>query len=309
MKQFKRFFIYISVLFLTFVLFACNGDGFNSTPDTQSTLTIGITDAPIDDAKEVNITITKIEISKDGSGWQDYYEATTENPAEMIDLLEFSKGNVFKFDTTEFESGQYAQIRLYLSTTPTDNTIKLLDDTVYNLDINSSIQNNGLKVVSGFTITEGVETELTIDFDVRKSIVVKNPNATPPIYSLKPTLKLITNDVSGNIIFTEAAVGNLGMNEGDVFFLYAAGFNASNELTEEDIIDPETETAYENSKSSAIAFIDTNDNNALKIKFPFMEYASYDLYKQDADTELIVVAGQAGITLSADDNGELIISE
>ena len=309
MKQFKRFFIYISVLFLTFFLLACDGGGFNSTPDTQSTLTIGITDAPIDEAKEVNITITKIEISKDDLAWQVYYEETTEEPAETINLLEFSQGKVFKFKTTEFEPGQYAQIRLYLSTTAEDNTIKLLDDTLYNLEINSGIQNNGLKLVSGFAIIEGVETELTIDFDVRKSIVVKNPNATPPIYSLKPTLKLITNDVSGNIIFTEAAVGNLVMNEGDVFFLYAAGVNVSSELTEAGIADPETETAYKNSKSSAIAFIDVNDNNALKIKFPFMEYSSYDLYKQDVDTELIAVTRQTGVILSADDNGELIISE
>lgn len=305
---YEKFSIYIITLCFAIFLTGCDDAGFS--PQLKSTLTIGLTDAPIDDAKEVNITITKIEISKEDSAWEVYYEESAEEPAETVNLLEFSNGEVFKFDTTEFEPGQYAQIRLYLSTTPEDNTIMLLDDTVHNLDINAGIQNNGVKLVSGFSIAEGVGTELTIDFDVRKSIVVKNPNANPPVYSLKPTIKFISNDVSGNIIFMEAAVGNAGMTDGDVFFLYAAGFDVADELTELDITDPDTQEAYENSKSSAIAFIDVDNSNALKVVFPFMAYGSYDLYKQDAATKaLIVVTDQAGVTLSADDEGELIISE
>jgi len=315
MKQIKRLSFYIMTLLLTLFLVACGDNNTSSTPTTKSTLSIGITDAPIDDAKAVNITITKIEISTstEDAGWEVYYEETEAEPAETINLLEFSKGKVFKFDSKDFDPGEYGQIRLYLSTTSEDNTITLLTDVVHNLDINSGIQNNGLKLVSGFTIKEGVSTELTIDFDVRKSIVVKNPNANPPLYSLKPTIKLITNDVSGSIIFTEPAVGNVGMTAGDVFFLYAAGADISGELTEYAVTEAGTGTAYENAKSSAIAFIDTNDNDTVKIIFPFMAFASYDLYKQESagtvNEILTPVAGQTGVTLAADDNGELIITE
>lgn len=311
MKWFKQIFIYISTLLFITLLSAC-GDGLFTVPSEKTTLTIGLTDAPIDDAKEVNITITKIEISKDGSGWENYYKETDEVPAEKVNLLDFSDGEVFKFDTKEFDSGQYGQIRLFLSEEPTDNTIILAgnETEVLNLDINAGIRNNGLKIVSNFEIKEGVETELTIDFDVRKSIVVKNPNAAPPVYSLKPTIKLITNDVSGNIVFTDNAVT---MSAGDVFFLYDSGFDVTSELTEKFTADSVVEeVAYENSKSSAIAFIDEADSE-LKITFSFMEYDFYDLYKLEnlgTDAEaLSVVPGQTGIELSADDNGELIISE
>jgi len=315
MKQIKHLCIYIITLVLTFFLVACGGDTSSSTPTTKSTLTLGITDAPIDDAKAVNITVTKIEISTstEDAGWEVYYEETEAEPAETINLLEFSKGKVFKLASKDFDPGVYGQIRLYLSTIAENNSITLLDDTVHNLGINPGIRNNGVKLVSGFTIKEGVSTELTIDFDVRKSIVVKNPNANPPLYSLKPTIKLITNDVSGSIIFTEPAVGNVGMTAGDVFFLYEAGADISAELTEYAIANPDTESAYENAKSSAIAFIDTNDNNTVKIIFPFMAFSSYDLYKQEfagAVNEILTpVAGQTGVTLAADDNGELIITE
>jgi len=309
----KIFSIYLIAVLSAIFLVGCDDSTSETIGVDRSTLTIGITDAPIDDAKEVNITITKIEISKDTSGddgWEVYYQETDEEPAEKINLLDFSEGEVFKFDSKEFDSGQYGQIRLFLGEEPTDNTIVLLDDTEHNLDINAGIRNNGLKLNSGFEIKEGVGVELTIDFDVRKSIVVKNPNATPPVYSLKPTIKLITNDVSGNITFTDTAVA---MTAGDVFFLYEADFNEiDSELTEFTADPDKGEIAYENSESSAIAFIDTADNT-LKIVFSFMEYDSYSLYKQEnvntVDEGLSAVSGQAGITLSADDNGELIISE
>jgi len=317
MKQIKRLCFYIITALLTVFLVACDSSSTSSGDAliTKSSLSIGITDAPIDDAKAVNITITKIEISSstEDEGWEVYYEESEAEPAETIDLLEFSKGNVFKFDSKDFDSGEYGQIRLYLSETAEDNTITLLDDTVHNLDINSGIQNNGVKLVSGFAIKEGVETELTIDFDVRKSIVVKKPNANPPTYSLKPTIKLISNDVSGSIIFTEPAVGNVGMTAGNVFFLYVAGADISGELTEYEVANSEAEVAYENAQSSAIAFVGEDDSGIVKIIFPFLDYGSYDLYKQEfvgtVNEVLTPVAGQAGVTLSADDNGELIITE
>lgn len=103
------------------------------------------------------------------------------------------------------------------------------------------------------------------------------------------------------------------MAEGDVFFLYEADFDEINdELTEFTADSEKGEIAYENSESSAIAFIDAADST-LKIVFPFMEYGSYYLYKQEnantVNEVLSLVIGEPGVTLSADDNGELIISE
>jgi len=313
MRDLKRFFVYLTTL--VFLVFIAGCD--SSSPDIENpppsleatTLVLGITDAPIDDAKSVVITVTSIEISKDGEGWEEYFNDNNEGEEEKkIDLLEYSKGKVFLFDGQEFNAGEYGQIRLYLSEAPEKNTITLLDDTIHNLDINSGIRNNGVKLVSGFEIKEGVTTSLTIDFDVRKSIVVKNPNRTPPIYSLKPTLKLITNDLSGNIIVTEDIIDVKDV----VYYLYPAGWTSDeieSELTEEEASLEEGLVAFEGSVSSAISFIDTEDNNLIKVIFPFIPYGTYDLYEIGTDGELIYPSKKENITLSADDNGEVIISE
>jgi hypothetical protein len=304
MRGLKRFCAYLTTLvFLAFIA-GCD----SSSPDIENpppsleaaTLVLGITDAPIDDAKSVIITITRIEISKDGEGWEEYFNANNEGEEEKkVDLLEYSKGKVFLFDGQEFNAGEYGQIRLYLSESPEKNTITLLNDTIHYLDINLGIRNNGVKLVSGFEIKEGVTTSLTIDFDVRKSIVVKTPN-TDPTYSLKPTLKLITNDVAGNTVVIEPLVVAVE----EVYFLYPADFDISNENTESDAESDDTLVAYEHSVSSAIAFVD----GILKVTFPFIHYGSYDFYRMNpSSTELEL--RKENITLSADDNGEVIISE
>jgi len=314
MRVFKRFWIYLTTLVFLVFIAGCDSPSPDitdppSNPDAKSTLVLGITDAPIDDAKSVIITIIRIEISKDGEGWEEYFNANNEGEEEKeIDLLEYSKGKVFLFDGQEFNADEYGQIRLYLSEAPEKNTITLLDDTIHYLDINPGIRNNGVKLVSGFEIKEGVTTSLTIDFDVRKSIVVKNPNRTPPIYSLKPTLKLITNDLSGNIIVTEDIIDVKDV----VYYLYPAGWtNAEieSELTEEEASLDEGLVAFAGSVSSGTSFIDTEDNNLIKVIFPFISYGTYDLYEMGTDGELIYPSKKEDITLSADDNGEVIISE
>jgi len=314
MRVFKRFWIYLTTLVFLVFIAGCDSSSPDitdppSNPDAKSTLVLGITDAPIDDAKSVIITIIRIEISKDGEGWEEYFNANNEGEEEKeIDLLEYSKGKVFLFDGQEFNAGEYGQIRLYLSEAPEKNTITLLDDTIHYLDINPGIRNNGVKLVSGFEIKEGVTTSLTIDFDVRKSIVVKNPNRTPPIYSLKPTLKLITNDLSGNIIVTEDIIDVKDV----VYYLYPAGWtNAEieSELTEEEASLDEGLVAFAGSVSSGTSFIDTEDNNLIKVIFPFISYGTYDLYEMGTDGELIYPSKKEDITLLADDNGEVIISE
>ena len=59
--------------------------------------------------------------------------------------------------------------------------------------------------VGGFTLADGVDTSLTIDFDVRKSIVVKGGSKNPT-YNLKPTIKLIQTNLTGNILISNAEI-------------------------------------------------------------------------------------------------------
>jgi hypothetical protein len=305
MQRLKQIFLYIRPLCLVIFLVACEEGAF-AVVETKATLTLGIADAPIDEAKEVNITITKIEMFREGADWELYYEATDEDPAEAINLLDFSKGQAFKFATEELKFGDYEKIRLFLSDTEEDNSIILDNDTKYNLIISTDIQEDGIILASEFKIEKETAEELTLDFDVRKSIFLNDSN-----YSLQPVIKLIANDASGNIIFTESATeaDETEMSKDDVYFLYSAGADVSAELTENSADSAKEQVAYEKSQSSAIAFV---DGDTLKIIFPFMEYGSYDLYKLKdvgTDDEAIIASKQTGITLSNDDNGELIITD
>jgi len=276
-----------------------------STGETKSSLIIGMTDAPIDEAKEIVVTVTKIEISKDGVAWEEYFNAENEGEQEqIIDLLSYSKGEVFLFDTKEFAAGQYAQIRLYLS-----EAYILFDGESERttLDIDSSVTTNGVTVASGFELEEGVTTELTIDFDMRKSIVKQT---VPTLqYSLKPNLRLVTNNLSGNIIVTEDIITVQKV----VYFLYPAGYDVSGELTEDEALEAinggdENAIAYKSSSNSAISYIDFEGDGLLKVFFSFMPFGSYDLYELDPSIgELITPAKQINITISADDSGSVVI--
>jgi hypothetical protein len=81
-----------------------------------------------------------------------------------------------------------------------DSNIVLDDGNVHELTIPSGAE-TGLKLVQGFDVAVGGSTSLTIDFDLRKSIV-----NTGTKYFLRPALRLVDNSeighISGNVDVT-----------------------------------------------------------------------------------------------------------
>ena len=257
--------------------------------DGKTYLALNFTDAPIDDAKSVKVAIKRIEIAKEDEGFFEYFIAETEDDEIEIDLLLFRNGNSLPVDSKEMEPGEYGQIRFYLSDVAEKNTITLMDDAVHNLQINNGIKNNGLKLVSGFELQDGIETKLTIDFNVRKSIVVKGGKKNPK-YALKPTIKLIRNDVAAHIV----AVLNNITKTGELFYLYDATADVSNEAgakTNDDNGTPDDpsddspiDQPFANAISSASSVIDPNDG-LTKVIFSYTPYGTYDIYKYNPSTK------------------------
>jgi hypothetical protein len=70
----------------------------------------------------------------------------------------------------------------------------LSDGTMHGLQVPDS---NGLKLVSGFTVSSSGVVDYTIDFDLRKAITC--PTGQAPVCTLKPTEKLVDNTTVGNI--------------------------------------------------------------------------------------------------------------
>ncbi|MEE3169947.1 MAG: DUF4382 domain-containing protein [Pseudomonadota bacterium] len=164
---------------------ACGG-GDGASPSSTGTVNVGLTDAPVDNAQEVNIEVEALVLQHSG-GERSRFDF---DMAQPVNLLSLTGGTVMTLlEGEEVEAGEYAWMRLELGN---GNTI-VIDGAQYDLTTPSA---RGVQT-SGFTIPAGGEISLTIDFDVRKSIV--NPQNDPNSYRLKPVIRLVDNSQVGTI--------------------------------------------------------------------------------------------------------------
>ncbi len=187
---------------------ACGGTLGGNPENTAGTagsgaepaLTIALTDAPVEDAAHVYVTIASVEIAGADGQWTTLPIETKEE----VDLLQLQGGASLPLAAIEtLPAGSYGQTRLILAD---DKAPRLIDlsGVEHSLKIPSGSE-SGLKIQTAFTIAEGQSTALTIDFDLRKSIkVTGNSKATgqgskTEKYMMKPVLRLVDNDKSGGI--------------------------------------------------------------------------------------------------------------
>ena len=140
------------------------------------------------------------DADEDSDGSSEEYQIEIENWIEIgladsktIDLLSLEGGLQESLtELIELDPGTYTQIRLILDEDfPPYVTDQ--DESQEVLEVPGG-ENNGLKVVRPFTIVGGEITILTIDLDVKNSILkTGGPNGG---FKLKPTLKLIVENDS-----------------------------------------------------------------------------------------------------------------
>jgi hypothetical protein len=161
----------------------------------SGSLSLDITDAPVDSAEAVNVVFTGVELKASGGTKIDivYDEPRTIN---LLDLQGGATAPLLEDET--LAAGDYQWIRLQVDATDdAGGSYILLDDgSEHDLFVPGGAQ-TGLKLVNGFTVPDNGVVALTIDFDLRKSIVATGgPN---PTYRLKPVLRLINNSESSSI--------------------------------------------------------------------------------------------------------------
>lgn len=111
------------------------------------------------------------DISNATSGWITVFQGS-----KNFNLLDYTGDFVGVLGNTSLASGEYEQIRLYISS----STI-----TVGNTTSPLKIPSNVLKIVGGFEIANNETLILILDFDAEHSII-KNANG----YLLKPVIRL-----------------------------------------------------------------------------------------------------------------------
>lgn len=164
----------------------------------DGTLSLGVSDGPVDNATAVTVEFTGVEV-KPASGEAEVFDFDSARSINLLDLQGSASESLLSNET--LPAGEYNWIKLKVNAAQgqMDSTIDLEDGTSHSLFIPSGGQ-DGLKLVQGFTVPVNGSVDFTIDFDLRKSVF--NPEANQVDYILRPALRLVDNTEVGHIAGT-----------------------------------------------------------------------------------------------------------
>jgi hypothetical protein len=187
----------VLISFASFLFFSCEEED-----SSKGTLTLSITDAPIDapTVAGVYLTITEIQYHKSGNDWITFEEF--EGP-QKFNILELTEGESALLGSFTLDAGHYTQLRFILDAPeygiPNPSNpgcyIEFADATQEPLFVPSGYE-TGWKAVGGFTVPSNGDVAITADFDARKSVIETGVSG---FYILKPTIRLIVDDQAGQI--------------------------------------------------------------------------------------------------------------
>lgn len=200
---------------------SCGGSGGDGAG--TGTLSLQITDGPVEDAEHVYIQFSGLQLqSADGPRTTLYYCQDPANPAltvvsedacttppapKRFDLLALTGGEAeLLLETFVLPAGRYNWIRLMVDTDGEDDSCidvdkDGVDGICHELTIPSNDQ-TGLKLNRGFVVPAGGSADFTIDFDLRKSVHFTGNDPATGEYMLRPTLRLADNTMAGAITGT-----------------------------------------------------------------------------------------------------------
>jgi hypothetical protein len=197
-------------------LAAC-GDSDSGSDDGTGTLSVDVTDAPVDSAEEVVVRFDSVEIKPAGEDAQ--WQTFNFDSPKKIDLLAYQGDKSAKLlDGVEVESGDYAQIRLTGSQGEAgESTVVLEAGGEHNLFI-PSFDQTGLKLTKGFSVPENGDADYTLDFDLKKSLHKTGEGR----YILRPTVRLVDNAEVGHIAAEVDGMGNCpsGADDGPAIYVF-----------------------------------------------------------------------------------------
>lgn len=171
----------------------------------QGTLSVDLTDAPVDDASVIQVQFDGIEILR-GDGTTHNFDFPA---AKQIDLLDLQNGDVTALlGDVDLNEGEYTGVRLKVSA-PAVGDMPSFVTIVEGAHVGThrlvlpEANVSKLTVAGAFSVTAREKTSLTIDFDMRRSVLRLTDTAAD--YTLVPVLRLINNADSGEIAGTVAA--------------------------------------------------------------------------------------------------------
>lgn len=164
---------------------ACGGGG-SPAEDATGLVSIAITDAAVDDVKEVVVEFHSVTLKpRNGDDIVVNFD-----PVKSINLLDLQDGKTEDLlPGTRVPVGPYSWMRLGVNAefdNVMDSFARKNDDSQVELRVPSGSQ-SGLKLQSGFTVTQNNSTNMVIDWDLRQALT--DPTGQPGMH-LRPALRV-----------------------------------------------------------------------------------------------------------------------
>jgi hypothetical protein len=265
---------------------------------SKGTIKLYLTDAPVDaeNIESVFISIQEIQLKK-GNDW--ITAASFDLPVQL-DILSYQNGQTYFVTEQEIPSGKYTEARMILSDGSSElpgladlSYIAYTDGSTDLLDVPSGTS-SGYKAKGEFDLNAGGVIGVTLDFDVRKSIV--RAGASDKLI-LKPVVRIVANQNAASVIGTFIASKST---EKVVVYSYRKGEYRTDETQ------PNAEgLRFTRSVNSTCINIDGSFTLA------FLEAGAYDLIftTVNADGSFKSVLGIYGINLLANNIAAITINE
>jgi len=159
-----------------------------------SGLTLSMTDAPLDSASAVIVSFAGLQVS--GPNVTPYTKVI--NPPSSLDLYAL-QGGISAAITSHLQiaPGHYTQLSFTIASDPSIAQSSItLPDGLHILYIPPNVSST-VNIPVDFTIASGGTVNMTVDFDLRRSII-QDPN-DPTKYQLIPSMRAVQNELSGTL--------------------------------------------------------------------------------------------------------------
>jgi hypothetical protein len=159
------------------------------------------------EAHFVEIDVEQLDTEDTGGSKKGNWQVIAQwDEGYKVDLIEL-EGKSILLASELLLPGKYTQLRVFLK----DQAIIIVNGEEHNLDI-PSVAQTGIKLNHPFDITSGYITELTLDFDTKKSII-KTGNGK---YKLKPVIGIISNSYSQDELELGSIAGLVYVDTGEI---------------------------------------------------------------------------------------------
>ncbi len=253
----------ISLLLL--MIAGCSGGGGGSSgavsePVEAGFINIFITDAPLDTVTEVWVEFNGISLKPQEGDALDF---EFDDPLS-IDLRALTGENTASLlDNQSVPAGAYNWIRLDVNADADgifDSFVMTEMGEMVELEVTSQ---NGLQLVSGFTVTGGQSARFVIDWDLRKGLT--RPKGQGQVWKLRPALRITDLVVSGSIsgmvdeelLSASDCTNNLAEDTGSSVYVFA-GHDATPEDIHTEESDPITTAPVTQDDNGAYSYSATH---------------------------------------------------